>query len=489
MIAPAVASGVADYFDPQPDPMAGDPVGWVNDRLGEHLWSKQRDICEAVRDHRYTSVRSCHGSGKSYTASRLAAWWLDTHPLGDAFVVTTAPTQPQVNAILWREIRRAHRKGGLDGRITLDANWYMGADELVAYGRKPADYTDPTQAAAAFQGIHEKYVLVIMDEACGIPRWLWDAVDTLATNEYARVLAIGNPDDPASQFSTTHKPKSGWERIAISANDTPAFTGEEVPEGLLDQLVSKTWVKERAERWGEDSNLFISKVLGEFPEASDDTLISMAMYLAACNRELPGLKKGQYGVDVSRSGKDESTIYRNRGGKIRHEWSRRGTDMKTTTRLQGEVAMRLEKRQQDIPAIIDVIGVGGGVYDNLEAEGHNVVPFNASNSASDSAKFMNARAEQYWVLRDLMNEGAIDLDEADEELGAQLTSMKYKINNRGLIQIESKDDMKKRGLPSPDRADGAMMSTVVAEDWTDEAEELVEESRSELTGGLMTRPM
>jgi hypothetical protein len=96
--------------------------------------------------------------------SRLAAWWLDVHPIGEAFVVTTAPTTAQVEAILWREIGKAHRKGNLPGRITLDAKWYMG-QELVAYGRKPADYDQ-----AAFQGIYSKYVLVLLDEAVGIPK-------------------------------------------------------------------------------------------------------------------------------------------------------------------------------------------------------------------------------------------------------------------------------------------------------------------------------
>jgi hypothetical protein len=130
------------------------------------MWSKQQEIAESVVEHRYTAVKSCHDSGKSFTASRLAAWWLDVHPPGEAFVVTTAPTTAQVEAILWREIGKAHRKGDLAGRITLDAKWYIG-QELVAYGRKPADYDQ-----AAFQGIHARYVLIIIDEACDVPKSL-----------------------------------------------------------------------------------------------------------------------------------------------------------------------------------------------------------------------------------------------------------------------------------------------------------------------------
>src|SRR5439155_16514090 len=90
-----------------------DPVAWVGERLGEHLWSAQCEIAYAVRDHRRVAVRSAQDVGKSRIASRLACWWIDTHPVGDAFVVTTAPSFKQVQAVLWREMRLAHHVGKL----------------------------------------------------------------------------------------------------------------------------------------------------------------------------------------------------------------------------------------------------------------------------------------------------------------------------------------------------------------------------------------
>jgi hypothetical protein len=140
-------------------------------------------MAQSVVDNRYSAFKASHDVSKSHTMSRLALWWIDVHPPGEAFVVTTAPTTPQVEAILWRYMGNAHKKGGLPGRITLDAKWYIG-NELVAYGRKPADY-DP----AAFQGIHARYVLVIVDEAGGVPKAIFDAVDALA----GRPLAL-DPD-------------------------------------------------------------------------------------------------------------------------------------------------------------------------------------------------------------------------------------------------------------------------------------------------------
>jgi hypothetical protein len=111
----AMPAGTADaamrFLFPEPAPYMDDPVGWIEDVCGEFVWSKQREICESVRDNKYTAVKACHGPGKSFIGARIGCWWLNVHKLGDAFLVTSAPSWPQVQAILWREIRRAHRLG------------------------------------------------------------------------------------------------------------------------------------------------------------------------------------------------------------------------------------------------------------------------------------------------------------------------------------------------------------------------------------------
>jgi hypothetical protein len=232
-----------------------DPVAWIAERLGETVWSAQRLIARAVRDHRRVAVRSAQDVGKSRIASRLACWWIDVHPLGTAFVVITAPSVKQVEAVLFREMRGAHMAGGLPGVMTI-SEWKIDG-QLVALGRKPADY-DPS----AFQGIHALYVLVIIDEACGVDEALWNAAETLTANEGCRILAIGNPDDPGSHFARVSAPGSGWHTIRIDGYDSPNFTDEPVPEELHKLLLSQTWVDERKRNWGEDSPLFTSKVRG-----------------------------------------------------------------------------------------------------------------------------------------------------------------------------------------------------------------------------------
>jgi hypothetical protein len=447
------------YFNPRVDPHISDPVLWGTQKLGTHLWSKQVEILEAIRDYPLVAVKAAHDVSKSHTASVAGTWWLDVHELGSAFLVTTAPSWPQVEAILWREIRRRHQEGKLPGRITLDCKWHMGEgrgnEELIAFGRKPADYDEYT-----FQGIHARYFMAILDEAGGIPEWLWNAVLALATNENARVLAIGNPDDPNSHFAQICKPGSGWKVMTISAFDSPNFTGEEVPDELKQLLVSEAWVESRRRDWGEGSPIWQAKVVGEFPDISDEYLIWPALIEQCYQTDLPGLEHGRYGVDIARMGQDRSVVYRNRGGQIRlvDSWAK-----KDTMESAGMVARMIGGHGNNIvPAIIDIIGIGAGVFDRLREQHYEVGAFQGSERAQNPAKFKNRRSEVWWTFRELMEEGLIDLDPTDETLAAHLGSVKWGVDSAGRIYVESKDDLRGRGLPSPDHGDAAVLSTVYA---------------------------
>jgi len=465
-LPPGAAPAALDTIFPAPNPYINDPVGWAETKLGMFLWSTQKRILEAVRDHRRVAVQSCHGPGKSVTASTAVGWWLDVHPMGSAFSVTTAPSWAQVQTILWREIGRRKRAGKLRGRITQDCKWHMGEsgikhaedEEIIAMGRKPADYDEDT-----FQGIHARYFMAVLDEANGIDEWLWNAVLSLATNENARILAIGNPDDPNSKFAEYCKPGSGWHVIKISAFDTPNFTGEHVPEEVAESLVSPTWVNDRRKDWGEGSPVWTSKVLGEFPEVSDEFLISASLIEKAKRRELPGLEVGRYGVDIARMGSDKSVMYRNRGGVIRLEkwWAKK--DISESADEVKDVLVTHAAKQP--PCTIDIIGYGAGVYDTLRKERYyshrfEVAGYQGSEQALNPKAFKNRRAEAWWTFRELMEDGLVDLDPEDDILAAQLGSIKWGVDSAGRIWLETKDDLKKRGLPSPDHADAAVLSTV-----------------------------
>jgi hypothetical protein len=426
-----------------------DPALWAADKLGAHLWSKQRDIMASLVVNRRTAVQSCHDSGKSFTAGLAASWWIDTHLHGEAFVASTAPTSAQIRGILWEEIRKNHRRGNLPGKVLLSDEWKLHDGTLVGWGRKPSD-TDEH----GFQGVHRRFVLVIIDEACGVPEQLWTAVEAITTNADARILSIGNPDVPDSHFAKVCMPGSGWNVIRISAFDTPNFTDEAVPDELHPMLVSREWVEDARKRWGEDSPLFISKVLGEFPPVSSSTLIPASWSVAAQQRSLAPVGWGAFGVDVARFGSDRSILYLRRGDHVRllRDWTHTATT-ETTGIVVSEARVHFPAEIR-----VDGVGVGGGVVDQLAEQGFPVCDLQSGARAVDSEHFINARAEWHWGLRGRLEAGEIDIDPLDDELASQLGSLRYGFDSRGRIKIESKDDMRKRGMPSPDRADALMLA-------------------------------
>jgi hypothetical protein len=449
-----------------------EPQTWVKERLGEFLWTAQIEIMKAVRDNRHVAVRSCFDSGKSWTAARIACWWIDTHPPGQAFVVTTARSGVQVKAILWHEIHRAHGAGKLPGRLN-QTEWWRDVrnsdgegshEEIVAFGRKPGD-KDPT----AFQGTHRRFVLVILDEAAEIPAMLFEAADALATNDESRVLAIGNPTDGSSHFAKVSKPGSGWKAIRISAWDTPNFTDEKVPEDIKAHLLSRVWVEEKRSNWGETNPMWVAKVEAEFPETREDALIPYAWVRDAIERNLPEGIPVELGVDVGAGG-DRNVIACRKGSKVR--LIRRDYQPDTM-----QTCGNLVKAIQVTGATackVDSIGIGKGAVDRARELRFGekqarlpVVGVNVGEKARDPEEFLNLRAEGYWGLRERFEAGDVDLptykDMGGEDLAAQLVDVRFKRTSRGQVQIESKDDIKRRSNgASPDDADAVMLAFMKA---------------------------
>jgi hypothetical protein len=454
-----------------------DPIGFITEAGNEFIWSKQREICEAVLKHDRVAIKSAHEVGKSFILARIIAWFISVFPPGDAFAVTSAPTFPQVRAILWRELNRVHRFYGLPGKMN-QTEWNIG-EELVAFGRKPDD-----NAPTAFQGLHALNFLVAFDEGGGIVKNLYDAGESLIANEGGKFVVIGNPDDPNTEFGNICKPGSGWHVITISAFDSPNLTNEKVPDDLRKRLISKGWVEERAKRWGTTSPIYQSKVLGEFPDVSDDTLIEPRFVTAAIEKQLEAKGVSELGVDVARYGRNESVIYHRIGPVVRLHKTTRKRDL---MHLCGEICSAVLETGATAVKIDDA-GMGGGVTDRLNEikreDGMSplrhceIVPINVGMAATERVvervegrmilakqRFANLKAEITWQLRDLFVNGEIDIGD-DEDTQAQLTAIKYNLNSRGLIEIEKKEDMEKRlgGLggvtgesKSPDRFDGMVL--------------------------------
>ncbi len=438
-------------------PIPTDPVGWMQARLGAFLWSTQQDIAAAAATHRRVAVHSCFESGKSWLAARIVAWWLDTHPQGEAFAVTTATTGAQVRAILWRELARAHRDGKLAGRLN-QTEWFIN-DEMVAFGRKPADY-DP----AAFQGIHARYVLVVIDEAAGVPEAIFRAAAGLTANEHSRMLAIGNPDDPQTYFAGICQPASGWHVIGIDAFQTPNFTGEAIPESLHDLLISPTYAAELAAEVGEESPVYVAKVRGQFPEDASDGVVPLS-WVRQCQHLEQEWTPAQrlpveLGMDVGAGG-DETVLRERRGAVAGRTWRKRTPDWADACAL----ALEAIDATGATAIKVDTIGIGWGVVGQLRElrdtgrHGAEVIGVNVGDASRDTTKWPKLRDQLWWeVGRELTRSHAWDLAAVDETTVAQLIAPTYTVDSANRIKVEPKVETRKRLKRSPDDADSLLLA-------------------------------
>ena len=439
---------------------AEDPVAWARDVLGKHMWSKQAEIAMSVVENSHTAVVSCNGAGKSAVAGILGAWWVATRDVYDVALICSAPTYPQIARVLFRELKDNHKIAGergypLPGHINQSEEWKL-QDEygtLIGFGRRPAD----TDIVSAFQGIHRRYVFVVLDEAGGIPLDLYTATEAVTNTEGARVLAIGNPDRRGTEFHRIFREDPTWNKIKISAYDTPNFTDEKVPEELKPLLIQSEWVEKQKISWGEESARFKSKVLGEFPDEADNTFFAQNNIDSAVDAEIEddSEQKAVLGVDVARFGEDESVVYINRNGRVRKldTWSK-ATATETANRVH---RLAIDHGVKEVR--VDAAGLGGPVVDLLASIADNkyiVISMLGSAASPDRTRWHNARAATYDHLREQMAMGKIDIDPDDKILIDEMLMIQYKFTPKGAILIESKDDMKSRGVKSPDSLDAVV---------------------------------
>lgn len=429
-----------------------DPALWAKEVLDFHMWSKQREVAEALLKYKKVAVSSCHGSGKSALATVLNLWWACTRLEQDSIAIVTAPTYHQVHAIIYEAMRKLHSKMGLPGHITLADEWKDDQDNIIGFGRKPSDQND-----SAFQGIHRTGgVLVTLDEACGIHESIFVGAEAITTGNLDKILAIFNPDDVNSYIGKVwQRQDPSWHFITISAFETPNFTGEWVPDIARNGLISPAWVEEKKISWGEDSPRYKSKILGEFSLETTSTLFSPADILRGTSTVLEVGRETQpvLGVDVARYGEDDTAVYSYHDGVARlvEKWNK--TDLVRTSERIVDIAVRLGVSE----VRIDGVGIGAGVYDMVAHAANNrfeVIGIYGNGASPDIDKWINHRAFLYDNVRERMYNHKIDIDIQDQQLIDELGDIKYHFkNNRNSLQIEKKEDLRQRTGKSPDHAD------------------------------------
>ena len=441
-----------------------DPVQFSRAHLNHKPWAKQQEIMQSVVDNDWTSVKACHASGKTFTAADLALWWVSAHK--DGIVITTAPTWMQVEQILWGAIRANIEQANIAYPTPSKTELRLGANRY-AIGLS-------TNEGVRFQGFHGT-ILIIIDEAPGVLPEIYEAIEGIRAGGNVRILELGNPIISSGNFYESFLSKGHTRNlITISAFDTPNFQGvtlesllkmskAELRNNIQPNLTTKNWVFEKYHEWGLAHPLWKSKVDGRFPEHSENALISLTwLELSKLRKPIESSDKWFAGLDVAGPGDAETVLYVRKGPDIvsMNVW--------TNDDPRGEVIAELNKIKQHNPTIgVDVVGIGHYMSKHIKSEGFKVVPFGAGESPTKKAKpgevgFVNKKAQAYWSVRDTLKLGECS-GLVDEKTIAQLASIQYKTTAKGLIEIESKDDMRKRGVQSPDRAEAYMICEFVEE--------------------------
>jgi len=422
-----------------------DPVLFAKEVLGIDLDPWQAEVMMAVATgERRISIRSGHGVGKSTTVAILCIWFLLTrYPVK---IVITAPTSAQLFDALFAEIKRWVNQLPEQLQELL----IVKSDRIEIKAAPETGFisarTSRAESPEALAGIHADHVLLIADEASGVPEAVFEAAAGSMSGTEAATILLGNPTRSSGFFFDTHnRLKEHWWTKRVSCVDSPR--------------VSKVYVEEMKQRYGEDSNAFRVRVLGEFPLSDDDTVIPMHLTDAAMNRDIVEDDKAPaiWALDVARFGTDRSALAKRRGQVITEVKRWAGLDL---MQLTGAVVAEYQSQPtylQPVEILVDSIGLGSGVVDRLRELKLPARGINVSESPSMKGTYINLRAELWFATKAWLEQRGCRLPK-DEDLMAELAGPRFKFSSSGKMQVESKGDLKKRGLRSPDLADAVVMT-------------------------------
>lgn len=414
-------------------------------RLGEDLRAG-RSAQEATGAAIKYAVASGHGIGKTALVAWIIHWFCSSFEFGQT--VVTANTKTQLLTKTWRELAKWHR-------LALNGHWF----EWTATQYKHIAYPDTWFASAvpwsehaseAFAGTHETFVLILFDEASLIADKIFEVTEGAMTTPNALWFAFGNPTRNTGAFAECFgRMKHRWRTWQIDSRTAKKANKRQIQQ----------WVDD----YGEDSDFVRVRVRGVFPRAGSMQLISSELVRQAMEREPSGFEDAArvMGVDVARHGDDQSVITRRQGLKM---WPQERLRIADLALLGDRVAERIAEFDPD-GVFIDVTGMGWGLYDYLRRKlgprASILYAVQVGEAAIEDRKHYNRRAEVWWRMRDWLVEGGClpkhqfgrGEDEFDAELEADLTGIEYGYDNRERVQLEKKEDMKERGLASPDGGD------------------------------------
>lgn len=424
-----------------------DPVLYVREVLGAEPDPGQLRVLRAYQARkRRIGVRSGHGVGKTTVLA-----WIITHHLLCRFpqkTVATAPTSKQLFDALAAECKTWVKRLPQHLRERIDIK-SEGLELIAAPSESFVSFrTSSIEKPEALAGVHSEWVLLIGDEASGIPEAIFEASIGSMSGANAVTILAGNPVRTSGLFfDVFHKLRGLWETVHISCLDSPR--------------VDADFVEDVRRRYGERSNQYRVRVLGEFPLGDDDTVIPFELVEASLHRDVkPHEVQPIWGLDCARFGRDRSALARRKGNVLQRKveaWH--GLD---TMELAGRIhAIWRDTPDVDRPSeiCVDAIGIGSGVADRLRELGLPARAVNVSESPSLGEMYANLRSELWFNARDWFQSRDCNLAE-DQNLAGELVVPKFKFRSTGKRQVEGKDDIRKRmiGGMSTDLADAFMLT-------------------------------
>jgi len=457
-----------------------DPVGFVENCIvlpkNGTIADYQADTMNVLVSNYRSSIRASHGTGKTCLAAWVVHWFALTRDGMDWKIPCTASAWRQLTKFLFPEIHKWARyiKWEAVGRRP-----YNERTELLSLSlhlRTGEAFALASDNSALIEGAHAEQLLYIFDESKVVPDETWDSAEGAFSVGSCFWLAVSTPGEPIGRFYDIHSRKPGYEDW--SARHV------RMEEAIAAGRMSQAWADQRKAQWGENSPVYKNRVLGEFASSGEDSVIPLDAVERSNQRWQELKENNQFGklthisVDVGRGG-DPSVVGLRHGRAIKEL---RHYNVADTMQITGVVAGLLRKSRKvdstfkeiddtiimsaEVIAIVDVIGIGAGVYDRLREEYpnliHSLIPFVASQKSNvvDSTGevgFADLRSAGWWTLRDLLISDEIDLP-PDDKLTGDLTAPRWKLQSGGKIKVESKDDIRKRIGRSTDDGDVVMQA-------------------------------
>jgi phage terminase large subunit len=402
------------------------------------------------------ALKACKGPGKSTLLAWVMWWFITCFPF--AKIVACSITGDNLQTGLWAELGKWRTQSRM---LQAAFEWTQervyernNPDTWFMVARTIPSSSDPQKQADTLAGVHADFCMLVTDESGSMKRAVLSAADAVLANaaedsgRVAYVLQAGNPTDLTGALydACTRQRAVWWVKEITGDPDAPDRASR----------VDIQWAREQIAMYpgGREHPWVMVNVLGKFPPGQSNALISVDDASAAARRDLDRLlymnEPRIMGVDVARFGDDESVFSFRQGRAAFTQRCFRNLDLMGLT---GNAANSIQKFKPDA-CFIDVTGIGAGVYDRLKELGYRVSPVEFGGKPV-SPGYLNRRAEMWKLMADWIRSGAIP---DDSQLISELPGPTYKFASDGRLQLESKDDMKKRGVPSPNRADALALT-------------------------------